>query len=112
MGKCINYRRKNYDKTIEEFEKLAKSNDFFAFYIDSLVGIGLLQKNKINTLVVSPTVQGKGYGKEMLLYLNHMILNERKYDKVLLNVVEQNERAKKFYEKCNFQLIASYRVFQ
>jgi ribosomal protein S18 acetylase RimI-like enzyme len=112
MGKSINYRRRNFDKTVAEFKKFASNDSFITFYKDQLIGLALVDENRIDTLVINQGVQSNGYGSKALKYLSDLILNKRNYKCVKLNVVEKNKRAKKFYEKHGYKISAEYRVFQ
>ena len=60
-----------------------------------------IKGEEIDDLIVNPKFQGKGYGKQLLLWALEHVDTER----VILHVAEWNKRAVKLYTKNGFEII-------
>ena len=58
------------------------------------------------TGVVVPEAQGKGYGRILFQHLGNFTLNALSADRVLLDVLNTNERAKKLYTSLGYKAIS------
>lgn len=68
---------------------------WFSYYSDDIIWI--------DSIILKPEFQGKGFGKEVM---NHLISKFQKHFKFIdLGVQEGNSRAKKFYETLGFYKI-------
>lgn len=68
---------------------------------DEIIGSVAIKGEEIDDLIVNPKFQGKGYGKQLLLWALEHVNAER----VILHVAEWNKRAVKLYTKNGFEII-------
>ena len=68
---------------------------------DEIIGSVAIKGEEIDDLIVNPKFQGKGYGKQMLLWALEHVDTER----VILHVAEWNKRAVNLYTKNGFEII-------
>ena len=71
-----------------------------------LIGSVALKGNEIDDLLVDPACQGRGYGKQILLWA----LENIRSGTVILHVAEWNQRALRLYEKTGFEVTAKFRI--
>lgn len=55
-------------------------------------------------LFIDERFQGKGYGKEAARQILNLMVNDGKYDKVILCYIDGNEAARHLYEQLGFSL--------
>lgn len=83
MKKCIK------DKLTEEgwLEKKAMTKSIFVYEKDNdILGMGCLDKNEIEKVYVTPEMQGKGIGSEIMSHLE-FIAEENGYRELILNAL-------------------------
>ena len=68
---------------------------------DEIIGSVTLKGEEIDDLIVNPKFQGRGYGKQLLLWALENINTER----IILHVAEWNKRAVNLYKKYGFEII-------
>jgi len=80
-----------------------KGMDFVYLFLkdDEIIGSVALKGEEIDDLIVNPKFQGKGYGKQLLLWALEHVDTER----VILHVAEWNKRAVNLYTKNGFEII-------
>lgn len=71
-----------------------------------LIGSVALKGNEIDDLLVDPACQGRGYGKQILLWALENIRSGR----VILHVAEWNQRALRLYGKTGFEVTSKFRI--
>ena len=65
-----------------------------------IIGSVKLKSNEIDDLIVAPKYQGKGYGKQILLWaLEHM-----DSERIILHVADWNKRAINMYKRYGFEI--------
>ena len=65
---------------------------------DEIIGSVTLKDNEIDDLFVNPAYQGRGFGRQILLWaLTHM-----QTERIILHVAEWNEKAVRLYQKTGF----------
>jgi len=93
----------------ENYERI-KENSFVAANDGEIIGVLAIHKSldadradcgEIEAVYLLPEYWGRGYGKQMMDFAIHK-LNEWGFRDILLWVLEENLRARKFYEKCGF----------
>lgn len=92
---------KPYD-FIQDYSFFAEGMDEVYLLIEEsdLIGSVALKSNEIDNLLVDIKFQGRGYGKQILLWALKHIGAER----VILHVAEWNERAINLYKKNGFEI--------
>lgn len=105
-----------YEEEEQWYESLLKDKDNYNFAIEDLETgnyIGGCGINKLDWLNRVATIGimigdkrywGKGYGTDAVKVLNKFIFQQMNMNKIKLNVFSFNERAKKSYDKCGFQI--------
>ena len=78
---------------------------FILFEIDGTFG----KYPYLHMIVIDKDFQGKGIGKALISYFENVIAAS--YDKVFLMVGDFNKRAKKLYEKLNYEVIGTFPDF-
>ena len=68
---------------------------------NEIVGSIALKGEEIDDLIVNPKYQGKGYGKQILLWA----LENANSKRIILHVAAWNKRAISLYEKNGFEII-------
>jgi RimJ/RimL family protein N-acetyltransferase len=85
-------------------------NNYIALYRDTPVGLmgihpgrdnDLPDAGEIGSIYLHPDYFGKGYGQEMIEYAI-VTLRQQGFKIITLWVLEENIRARRFYEKCGF----------
>ena len=97
----------------EKFRKeleLQESSYYCACYEGKIIGHFNIRKScdedkpnagEVHGIYLIEEFWGRGYGKEMMDYATDS-LKHMGYDEVILWVLEENNRARQFYEKCGF----------
>ena len=67
---------------------------------DEIIGGVALKGEEIDDLIVDPKYQGRGYGKQILLWA----LENIKTKNIFLRVADWNKKAISLYEKCGFEI--------
>ena len=73
---------------------------------DELIGSVALKGNEIDDLLVKKTYQGKGYGRQILLWA----LENIGCDNIILHVAEWNARAVKLYKSVGFEITKTIEI--
>ena len=71
-----------------------------------LVGSVALKRNEIDDLLVAPDYQGRGIGRDILLWAIEHISAEP----VILHVADWNKRAIRLYESLGFEIIKTFEI--
>ena len=95
------------DDEIKQLKTLILDNYFNAVILkqiknkeDKIIGFSGVDDHKIEMLFVAPSAQGQGVGSVLLQYaIEHQGITE-------VDVNEQNPRAKEFYNKMGFHVVA------
>ena len=102
LGKLIN---SNFDK-VNNIEELIKDNKIIGFY-DNDILVGFLIYEQVYEIidllyiVVEPIYRRKNIGTELINYL----IQNKKFEKIMLEVRCDNSSAIKLYKKFNFKII-------
>ena len=67
---------------------------------NEIIGSVALKGEEIDDLIVNPKYQGRGYGKQILLWALENIDSER----IFLRVADWNKKAISLYGKCGFEI--------
>lgn len=87
-----------------------REQDTFLFMQDrTIIGAVSCYGNEIDDLFVNPAFQGKGYGRQLLLWAIHHI-REQNQNPVTLHVAEWNQRAISLYQKMGFTVVHKEKV--
>ena len=99
-----------YNWYSEESAVLEKAADTYMLIKDGkLIGAVSCYGNEIDDLFVKTSEQGRGYGRELLLWgINH--IRERNEDLITLHVAEWNQGACKLYKSVGFKVINKERI--
>lgn len=87
-----------------------RSNAFVIYNDDTPVGMALyydcepLEAYDFSQLFIDERYQGRGYGKEAAKLIIDLMIDDGKYDKIILCFIEGNELAEKLYEALGFRL--------
>lgn len=73
---------------------------------DELIGSVALKGEEIDDLLVDKKYQGKGYGKQILLWAIENIDS----GKIILHVAQWNEKATALYEKTGFEITKVFEI--
>ena len=73
---------------------------------DELIGSVTLKGEEIDDLLVDKKYQGKGYGRQILLWAIENINTE----KIILHVAQWNEKATRLYEKTGFEITKTFEI--
>jgi len=105
MRKALN--RKPYD--------FIQNDSFFATGMDKvflllkqgeIIGSVALKDDEIDDLIVNAKYQGRGYGRQLLLWaLEHM-----HSEKIILHVAEWNQKAMRLYESVGFETVKTFEI--
>ncbi len=104
---CYHEMREKLDKKPYDF---IQDDTFFHTGMESvyllldngeIIGSVALKGEEIDDLIVNPRFQGKGYGKQLLLWALEHINTER----IILHVAEWNKRALNLYTKNGFEIV-------
>lgn len=76
---------------------------------DEIVGSVACYGNEIDDLIVNKKFQGKGYGKQLLLWAMQRI-REKNNAPITLHVAEWNQKAVSLYQKIGFEISNIERV--
>ena len=71
-----------------------------------LVGSVALKGNEIDDLLVAPEYQGRGIGREILLWALEHISKEP----IILYVADWNKRAIQLYKNCGFEITKTFEI--
>ena len=71
-----------------------------------LVGSVALKGNEIDDLIVAPEYQGRGIGREILLWALEHISKEP----IILHVADWNKRAIQLYKNCGFEISNTFEI--
>lgn len=127
LGETINYpkwRYKSYPSEASVREKVTVGQQFLCTEEEKIVGAFVLNDDPqgkyentdwtveipqgeymvCHTLATDPSLQGKGIGREMVKYCIEYARNNG-YKAIRLDVVPDNQPAKRLYEKCGFQYV-------
>ena len=102
LGKLIN---SNFDK-VNNIEELIKDNKIIGYY-DNDILVGFLIYEQLYEIidllyiVVEPIYRRKNIGTELINYL----IQNKKFEKIMLEVRCDNSSAIKLYKKFNFKII-------
>ena len=102
LGKLIN---SNFDK-VNNIEELIKDNKIIGYY-DNDILVGFLIYEQLYEIidllyiVVEPIYRKKNIGTELINYL----IQNKKFEKIMLEVRCDNSSAIKLYKKFNFKII-------
>lgn len=102
LGKLIN---SNFDK-VNNIEELIKDNKIIGYY-DNDILVGFLIYEQLYEIidllyiVVKPIYRRKNIGTELINYL----IQNKKFEKIMLEVRCDNSSAIKLYKKFNFKII-------
>jgi ribosomal protein S18 acetylase RimI-like enzyme len=119
---CFYELRKTYDfkpylipKSEEDRERFLSDKDSIYLTLDneSLVACVTVKKGCIDNIMVSPTYQGKGYGKKVTQFAINKALSEG-VQPIYLYYIEGNKKAVNLYKALGFetlQIIDVYRKF-
>lgn len=104
-----NAMRRDRERSIESIEKVNEKDNFRAFWLDdALIGVYFLKNDVLNILAVHPRYQRQGYGKEILQFCLHHMINEKQIPEVYLYVIDKNEGAHHFYLNNGFTVTGCY----
>ena len=82
-------------------------NSVFLYIKDGiLMGSVALRGNEIDDLIVAPEYQGRGMGKEILLWALEHISKEP----IILHVADWNKRAIRLYENYGFEIVQTFEI--
>ena len=73
---------------------------------DILIGSVVLKDSEIDDLLVDPLYQGRGYGKQLLLWALENIHS----DKITLHVADWNHRAVALYKSVGFEITETFEI--
>ena len=105
---CIDFINNSNKDEHNKHCAIANENDSWVGTI-SLKNIDLKVGQAEYAIITATCVHGKGYAYQATMELLNYAFNELKLNRVYLNVVDQNERANKFYNKCGFSLEGTFR---
>jgi ribosomal protein S18 acetylase RimI-like enzyme len=71
-----------------------------------IIGSVALLDDELDDLIVNPEYQGKGYGKQILLWA----LENINLDRIVLHVAEWNQRAINLYKKTGFEITETIEI--
>lgn len=71
-----------------------------------IIGSVALLDDELDDLIVNPEYQGKGYGKQILLWT----LENINLDRIVLHVAEWNQRAINLYKKTGFEVTETIEI--
>ena len=100
MRKALDIRPYHYIQN-DAFFETGMEEVFLLVKNGELIGSVRLHGNEIDDLIVSPSHQGLGYGRQILLWALEHIRSQR----VLLRAAEWNKRAIRLYQETGFEII-------
>ncbi len=108
MRKALDIEPYNYLNDYEQIRE--KANDIYLLVKDSeIIGSVACYGNEIDDLIVNKKYQGKGYGKQLLLWGMQQIRRKNSAP-ITLHVAEWNQNALGVYKKVGFEIVSSERV--
>lgn len=104
----FNWYQESPKEAHAEFVAANQRGDFAGFWEgDRLIGAYMTFEDEIDSIVVHPHFQGRGYGTMILQdCITHIL---RRYPQVFLSVMESNSRAQRLYEHMGFRRISWYK---
>lgn len=98
-----NWYKENQDEAKIKFGRHAKENNIFSYSINGyIVGVGILDKNEIDTIAVDINYQKQGIGRQLLDTMIQ-IVRLRGYQSTFLSVMAINQKAINLYESLGFK---------
>lgn len=91
----------SFDEKNQHFAIVNENNEYMGTI--SLKNINKIDNNAEYAIVTRAKAHGKGYAFQATKEILNYAFNELNLHKVYLNVLEENERANKFYKKCGFR---------
>lgn len=96
-----NFIHNSFDEKNQHFAIVDEQNEYMGTI--SLKNINKVDNNAEYAIVTRTVAHGKGLALEATKEILNYAFNELKLHKVYLNVLEENRRANRFYEKCGFK---------
>lgn len=96
-----NFIQNSFDEKNQHFAIVDEQNEYMGTI--SLKNINKVDNNVEYAIVTRTVAHGKGLALEATKEILNYAFNELKLHKVYLNVLEENGRANRFYEKCGFK---------
>lgn len=96
-----NFIQNSFDEKNQHFAIVDEHNEYMGTI--SLKNINKVDNNAEYAIVTRTVAHGKGLALEATKEILNYAFNELKLHKVYLNVLEENGRANRFYEKCGFK---------
>jgi len=108
MRKALEIEPYNF---LNSYDQIAnKTKDIYLLVEnDEIVGSVACYGNEIDDLIVNKKFQGKGYGKQLLLWAMQRI-REKNNAPITLHVAEWNQKAVSLYQKIGFEISNIERV--
>ena len=102
MRKSLDIHPYNYLHSYEQIRE--KTGDIFLLLDDGeIIGSVACYGNEIDDLIVNEKYQGRGYGKQLLLWgMNH--IRQRSAAPISLHVAKWNDKALRLYRELGFEL--------
>lgn len=91
----------SFDEENRHFAIVDEKNEYIGTI--SLKNINKIDNNAQYAIVTRQKAHGKGYAFQATKEILNYAFNELELHKVYLNVLEENTRANRFYEKCGFR---------
>jgi GNAT superfamily N-acetyltransferase len=124
LGECTTLFDEAYNPLTQAEGKkpdfYARNNQWFASYLlnlgnamqtfwknDELVGAYIIQGDYLRDVVITPTLQGQGYGSEIIACAMQAIRSGNTQDSIRLRVARLNRGARTLYHRLGFHEIAS-----
>lgn len=100
IEKVIDFIQHSFDEENQHFAIIDENDEYLGTI--SLKHISQKDRNAEYAIVSRKKAQGTGAAKQATQELLRYAFEELELHKVYLNVLEENARARKFYEKCGF----------
>ena len=93
---------------IQDDSFFAEGMDAVYLLLDNgkLIGSVALKGEELDDLIVAPEYQGRGYGKQILLWA----LEKMQGEQIILHVAEWNKRAINLYKNCGFEITETINI--
>ena len=93
---------------IQDDSFFAEGMDAVYLLLDNgkLIGSVALKGEELDDLIVAPEYQGRGYGKQILLWA----LEKMQGEQIILHVAEWNKRAINLYKSCGFEITETINI--
>lgn len=101
LNDVMNFIQNSFDDKNQHFAIVNEKNEYMGTI--SLKNINKIDNNAEYAIVTRTVAHGKGLALEATMEILNYAFNELKLHKVYLNVLEENGRANRFYEKCGFK---------